>query len=132
VPDALVTLDALPLNVNGKVDRDGLPEPSGRVEPASAFVAPRGPIEELVAEVWAEVLAVRPVGADDDFYELGGNSLAAARVASHLLARGLSIPLRVMFDEPTVAAVARHVLADLAADADADTDAAGSTAGESW
>jgi acyl carrier protein len=110
VPSAFVVLDALPLSPNGKIDRKALPAPSARPEDAGSFVAPSGPVEETVARIWAEVLGIERVGAQDNFFELGGHSLLATQVLSHLRqAFPVNLPLRRLFEEPTVANLARAI-----------------------
>ncbi|MCP4658779.1 MAG: amino acid adenylation domain-containing protein, partial [bacterium] len=119
VPAAFVLLEALPLGPTGKVDRRGLPAPGpSALEAAERFVAPRDPLEETVAGIWAEVLAVgevRPeVGVHDNFFALGGHSLLATRVQSRLRRDlGIELPLRVLFEQPTVAGLAGAVAAAL-------------------
>ncbi|WP_051743155.1 non-ribosomal peptide synthetase [Nocardia carnea] len=107
VPAAFVVLDAFPLNASGKLDRRALPEP---VFAARAFRAPSTPIEEIVANTFAEVLGVERVGADDDFFDLGGNSLIGMQVAARIgAALGTQVPVRALFEAPAVAALAVRV-----------------------
>jgi amino acid adenylation domain-containing protein len=108
VPASFVVLAALPLTPNGKIDRRALPAPEA---PSLAIdAAPRGPIAEILAGIWAEVLGVSRVSAEDNFFELGGNSLLAMRAVSRLRnALHCDIPIRTLFDGPTVTALARRV-----------------------
>jgi amino acid adenylation domain-containing protein len=104
VPVAWVFLDALPLTPNGKVDRAALPAPSADDE---RFTPPRDAFEEAVAAAFAEVLGLPRVGAEDDFFALGGHSLTATQVLSRLAARcAVELAPRVLFDHPTVEALA--------------------------
>ncbi len=106
LPSVFVTLDALPLAPSGKIDRNALPVPDG-TRSEEDFVPPRTPNEELVAGVWAEVLGLDAVSAADDFFELGGHSLFASRVTNRLRAvAGLELPVRTVFENRTVAALA--------------------------
>jgi amino acid adenylation domain-containing protein/FkbM family methyltransferase len=112
-PTTFVMLDAVPLTPSGKVDRRALPRPEPAAPPAGS-VAPRDPLELLLAEVWAEVLGLERVGIHDDFFALGGHSLLATQVISRIRSRmHVEIPLRVMFEAPTVARL-RAMLDDLA------------------
>jgi len=108
IPSAFVTLDALPLTPNGKLDRKALPAPqTTRPELVEAFVAPEGPVEEMLAEIWQKVLKVDKIGTNDNFFELGGHSLLAVQVVSRLLADyEVVLPLYRLFDTPTIAELA--------------------------
>ena len=102
-------LDALPLTPNGKVDRRALPAPAGddRTQ-GMTYVAPRTVLEELLVEVWQEVLKVERIGIHDNFFELGGHSLLATRVIARLRnVLDLDIPLRTLFEQPTVEQLAQ-------------------------
>ncbi|XYI02585.1 amino acid adenylation domain-containing protein [Sorangium sp. So ce1128] len=110
VPAAIVALPALPLTPNGKVDRRALPAPELTRAPVAAFRAPRTPVEELIAGLWAEALRRERVGVDDDFFQLGGHSLLAMQVVTRVRAAfHVEIPLRVLFERPTVAALGAWV-----------------------
>uniref|UniRef100_UPI0012E901C1 non-ribosomal peptide synthetase n=1 Tax=Rhodococcus phenolicus TaxID=263849 RepID=UPI0012E901C1 len=107
VPAVVIALDTIPLTPVGKLDRRALPEP---VFEARAFRAPSTPIEEIVAGVFADVLGVDRVGADDDFFDLGGNSLIATQVAARLgAALDTTVPVRELFEAPAVAALAARL-----------------------
>ncbi|RVW06847.1 non-ribosomal peptide synthetase [Prescottella agglutinans] len=107
VPSVFVELDALPLNVNGKIDRKALPAPA--VEPRQ-FRAPVTPYEIAVAGAFAEALGADKVGLDDDFFDLGGNSLVAVTVVSALRdALGVPVPLQWMFVDPSVESIAARI-----------------------
>ena len=118
VPAGFVPLAALPLTPNGKVDRRALSELDVQAVAGSeaAYAAPRTPVEEIVAGIWGELLAVELVGGDDNFFVLGGHSLLATRVISRVRqAFGIELPLRSLFEAATVATFARHVESSLAA-----------------
>ncbi|WP_330257130.1 amino acid adenylation domain-containing protein [Nocardia sp. NBC_00565] len=112
VPATIVELAEFPINTSGKLDRKALPRPSlsGR-----EFRAPSTPFEEIVAGVFAEVLGVDRVGADDDFFTLGGNSLVATQVVARLSAAlDARVPVRTLFDAPVVADLATRIVPDAA------------------
>jgi amino acid adenylation domain-containing protein len=111
VPSSFVMLERLPLTATGKVDRRALPPPGGtRPAQGTPFEAPRSAVEERLAAVWAEVLAVDRVGVHDEFLELGGNSLLAAKVISQVLAQfRVVLPFRTFFAAPTVREMAAAI-----------------------
>jgi amino acid adenylation domain-containing protein len=111
VPAVFVLLDALPLLSNGKVDRNALPAPERtRPELGGAFVAPRTTTEELLAEIWAQILDIEQVGIHDNFFDLGGHSLLATQLVSRMRdAFQVEIPLRRLFEFPSVAGLAESI-----------------------
>ncbi|HEX8720257.1 MAG TPA: amino acid adenylation domain-containing protein, partial [Pyrinomonadaceae bacterium] len=113
VPAAFIQLGALPVTPNGKVDRRALPEPdASALALAREYVAPRDATEGKLAEIWASVLGVERVGVDDNFFDLGGHSLLAAQINTRLRdAFGVEVPLRSLFQSPTVARLAESVAA---------------------
>ena len=111
VPSIFVPLERLPLTPNGKVDRLMLPPPNAQaLRSIQEFAAPRTEIEELIAQIWRDVLGIERVGVFDNFFDLGGHSLLAARIAARLRAKlQVDLALRKLFELPTVAGLARHV-----------------------
>jgi amino acid adenylation domain-containing protein len=110
LPSAFVRLDALPLTPSGKVDRKALPAPDDDAFARRRFESPRGDVEQVVANVWAELLGVDRIGRSDHFFELGGHSLLAVRMLERLQRHGLKSDARTLFANP--------VLADFAASLD--------------
>ena len=109
VPSALVVLEALPLTANGKLDRKALPMPEGSSS-AEEYVAPRTPVEEVLAGIYGEVLKLGRVGVEENFFELGGHSLLATRLLSKIReAFQIELPLRRVFESPTVAMMAAAI-----------------------
>ncbi|HEX8189578.1 MAG TPA: amino acid adenylation domain-containing protein [Pyrinomonadaceae bacterium] len=117
IPTAFVVLDELPRAPGGKVDRRALPAPETlRPEPGGrAHVAPRSEVERLLADLWAGLLGLPEVGVEENFFELGGHSLLATQMMSRARqALAVELPLAAFFEEPTVAALARHAARALA------------------
>jgi amino acid adenylation domain-containing protein len=115
VPQAFVLLNALPLTPNGKVDRRALPAPDTATRSlATSFVSPRTPTEAQLVQIWSEVLGVERIGVKDNFFELGGHSLLATQVISRLPAAfGISLPLRSLFESPTIAQLSEVISSEL-------------------
>ncbi|HEY4466111.1 MAG TPA: amino acid adenylation domain-containing protein, partial [Streptosporangiaceae bacterium] len=110
VPSAFVTLDALPLNRNGKVDRRALPAPEAST--VTGYVAPHSDAERALAGIWADVLGVDRVGTEDNFFELGGDSILSIQVVSRARQAGLSLMPGDLFRHPTIAALAASAAAN--------------------
>jgi amino acid adenylation domain-containing protein len=111
LPSAFVLLDALPLTPNGKLDRAALPAPTYGPAAGEEWAAPQTPEQEIIAGIWAELLGVAQVGRDANFFALGGHSLLATQVIVRLrTALGVELPLRALFEAPTLAALAERVV----------------------
>ena len=109
VPSASVPLQALPLTANGKLDERTLPDP-GPASAAAAYLPPRTAAEQVLAEIWGEVLKTERVGVHDNFFALGGHSLLATQVLSRVeQAFEVKLPVRAIFEHPTVAALAAEL-----------------------
>ena len=111
VPNTLVPLKRLPLTPNGKLDRRALPDPDITQSIFSAtFLEPQKPTEKKLAEIWSELLSLSQVGAHDNFFELGGHSLLAMRLLSRICtAHDVELPLRSLFENPTLAKLAAAI-----------------------
>jgi len=111
-PSVIIELEELPLTPNGKVDRKALPKPEMGMSERK-YMAPRDAVEEILARTFAEVLDLERVGIDDNFFELGGHSLLATQVASKLReSLQIELPIRRLFETPTVAGIAQVISRD--------------------
>ncbi|NEO97868.1 MAG: amino acid adenylation domain-containing protein [Symploca sp. SIO2E9] len=109
IPSAFVILESLPLTPNGKVNRGALPAPD-LSQPRDNYIAPRNPTEEMLAQIWGQVLKVEQVGINDNFFELGGHSLLATQLVSRIRNTfRLELPLPSLFNSPTVAELAKLI-----------------------
>ncbi|HEU4885984.1 MAG TPA: amino acid adenylation domain-containing protein, partial [Longimicrobium sp.] len=109
VPGAFVVLQALPLTPNGKLDRKALPAPE-HAAGTDRYVAPRTPVEEVLAGIWAQVLKLEQVGVHDNFFDLGGHSLLIMRLVAEIQARfDLEVSIRTVFSMPTLEALAGEI-----------------------
>jgi surfactin family lipopeptide synthetase A len=108
VPGVLVEMKKLPLTPNGKLDRKGLPAPE--YEQEQSYVGPRTGTEEVLAQLWAEVLKVKQVGVRDNFFDLGGHSLLATQLISRLKEIfPIDLKVRALFEAPTIEGMARKI-----------------------
>jgi amino acid adenylation domain-containing protein len=111
IPADFIVLEQLPLTPNGKLDRSALLPPD-QAHPVleSNYVAPRTPDEAVLAEIWAEVLGVQPIGIHDKFFSLGGHSMLATQVISNIRDKlSIELPVRSMFESPTIAELTHHI-----------------------
>jgi len=110
VPAVLVKIEQMPLNSNGKIDRKALPAPAWYTEERVSCVAPRSLEEEIIAAIWMEVLGLPQVGVEDNFFDVGGHSLAMTRIHERIQQRfGKKFELVTMFEHPTISALARYL-----------------------
>jgi acyl carrier protein len=110
IPSAWMTLKQLPLTPNGKVDRRALPAPQSRLEEMGEYIAPRTDLERTLADIWAQVLRVDQVGVQDNFFELGGHSLLATQVVVRIqTSLSIEMPMRLLFEFPTIKQLSAHV-----------------------
>ena len=121
IPSAFIFLDAYPLTPNGKIDRKALPTPGrDQLTNEQAFVAPSTPFEEILADVWEDVLQLNPIGIHDNFFNLGGHSLLATQVISRVRDRfEIDLLVRALFEAPTIAQLGLRVEQILLAEIDA-------------
>jgi amino acid adenylation domain-containing protein len=111
VPSVVVQLAEMPVNRRGKLDRQALPEPDGaRPELQPEFIAPRTPVEHMLAEIWSQVLGIDKIGVKDNFFALGGQSILAAQVIGQVHAAiNIELPAYDLFENPTIMDLARHI-----------------------
>ncbi len=110
VPSAIVDLPKMPLNANGKIDRQALPRPEDVKGAQKDAVAPRTPSEEVISAIWAEVLKRDGIGVEDNFFEIGGHSLLATQIASRLREYfRMGVPVRAIFEAPSIAELAKRL-----------------------
>jgi len=109
VPAAIVRLDSLPLNSNGKLDRKSLPVPDSDAYSRQIYEEPRGEFETTVAHIWTEVLDLDRVSRNDNFFALGGHSLLAVRLMNRVASLGVQLPLSTIFASPTLSSFAEYV-----------------------
>jgi amino acid adenylation domain-containing protein len=123
VPSAFINLDAMPLTPNGKLNRRALPAPgSARPDLEHDFTSPRNDVEELLADMWRDILGLKEIGIHDDFFELGGHSLLATRLQARIFkVLGIELPLRDLFKRPTICGMA-EIIAQLQPGEDDDED----------
>ncbi|WP_280524719.1 condensation domain-containing protein, partial [Xanthomonas maliensis] len=120
VPSAFVVLASWPLTRNGKLDRKALPAPDADDYAHQQYEAPQGPLEQTLAEIWQAVLGVEKVGRHDNFFQLGGHSLLAVTLVERMRRQGLGADVRVLFGQPTLAALAAAVGAEQVIDVPAN------------
>lgn len=111
VPAAFVSLDALPVTPNGKLDRKALPLPdTTRPDLEKTYVAPRDPIEQMLQEIWTDVLNVDHIGVHDNFFDLGGHSLLAMKLVARIRElSSLDVPLSLPFEATSIRSMADHI-----------------------
>ncbi len=111
IPSYFIQLEKLPLTANGKVDRKALPEPDGNIFTGAEYEAPRNSTEEKLVEIWREILGVDKISINDNFFELGGHSLKATSLVAKIHRElNVKIPLREIFNAPTVSQMSKYIM----------------------
>jgi non-ribosomal peptide synthetase component F len=105
IPATYVMLDSLPVNVNGKMDRQALPDPKP-AELQNTYVAPGNQAEQRLAEIWAELLGIKRVGIHDNFFDLGGDSILGLQMAARANHAGIQLNVTQIVEQPTIAGLA--------------------------
>jgi acyl carrier protein len=125
VPTLFVKIDSLPMTINGKIDRKALPAPDEDNRLIDdIFIAPRTPIEQRVAKILCALFRVKEVGINDNFFLLGGHSLLGAQLLTKIRnAFGIDLPLRAVFDAPTIAALSAAIEREIVARVESMTEA---------
>ena len=117
IPFAYVTMEAIPLTINGKVDKARLPAPEvGAASPTRAYVAPHTPQEKIMADIFAEVLRIQQVGVTDNLFELGADSLHVFQITSRATQAGLSVTPKLVLQQRTIAGILSGISTIAAAD----------------
>ena len=109
IPTAFITMEAIPLNQNGKVDRKALPKPIDYIQTRAEYVAPTSQIEERLVEIWREVLKVNQVGIHDNFFELGGDSIKGMQFIAHLYKYHWKLVMKDLYLYPTISQVIPYI-----------------------
>jgi len=121
IPSHIVLLDALPLTGNGKVDERALPEPSSETGPKGTYVAPTGEIETAFCEMYQEIIGTTRIGVTDNFYDMGGDSIAAIQIAILAGEQGFEIDANHIFEFQTIRELSLHAKPSFETAAPADT-----------
>ena len=115
MPAAIVAIEALPLTVHGKLDREALPAPDRRGRGAQAGMLPRNAVEQALAAMWQQVLGLEQVSVEESFFDLGGHSLLAMQLVSRIREDfGIELPMQAVFSSPTIAGISQALLEDAA------------------
>ena len=109
VPSAFVVLDALPMTLNGKLDRRALPVPEANPSDVQAYEEPQGAIEQSLAQIWRDVLHAERVGRHDNFFDLGGSSISAIQVIGRANQAGMKLNLNAIFEDQSIAKLAAFI-----------------------
>ena len=108
IPSCFVSIDSMPLTINGKLDRKALPEPQFKVK-TDQYVAPRNEIEIKLCDIWQTLLGIEKIGINDDFFRIGGDSILSIQLSSRMRSIGLLCSVKAIFENRTIARLAKHI-----------------------